>query len=264
MMKAGLSVLLAFSLLAAHVPSAGAQPPPDLAAAAWQQRLGQPLPLRLKYVDEHGRTVTLGSYFGRRPVALVLMYLSCAQLCPLTMRMAQQAFQQAGLVPGRDFELLAVSIDPWDRPAAALRRKSQLVHGAAWRRGLHILTAPPGTDPSGQLAAAVGFGYLYDPHSRQYGHPAGWVLADAHGRINRYFFGVRYDPAALRSAVDHAAAGGRPTWSQPLRLLCYCLTVLTGRYDGLILDILRYVCFGVVLLGGYLLWRGVRRPVNPS
>ncbi|HEX4025760.1 MAG TPA: hypothetical protein VHX52_13815 [Steroidobacteraceae bacterium] len=251
-------------LLSVTALPARAQPPPDLGRADWQQRLGQPLPLQLRYLDEQGHQVPLGSYFGRRPVALILMYLSCSQLCPLTMRLTQQAFRRAGLVPGRDFDLLAVSIDPWDRPAAAAQRKLQLAGSDAWRRGLHILTAVPGTDPSATLAAAAGFGYLYDPHSRQYGHPAGWVLTDAHGRINRYFFGLQYDPATLRAAVRQAAAGARPTWSQPLRLLCYCLVVLTGRYDGRILDILRVACFGVVLLGGALLWRGLRRPMNPS
>ncbi|MGH8143083.1 MAG: SCO family protein [Steroidobacteraceae bacterium] len=256
--------MAALTALAGIMPPARAQPPPDLAQAAWQQRLGRQLPLQLRYVDEHGRVAPLASYFGRRPVALILMYLSCSQLCPLTMRLTQQAFQKAGLIPGRDVELLAVSIDPWDRPAAALRRQAQLAGSGPWRAGLHILTAVPGTDPSATLAAAVGFGYLYDPHSRQYGHPAGWVLVDAHGRINRYFFGLQYDAATLRGAVRNAAGGGRPTWSQPLRLLCYCLVALAGRYDGRILDILRFICIGVVLLGGWFMWRGLRRPASPS
>jgi protein SCO1/2 len=259
-----LAALWGVVLLAAGAPRALAQPPPDLAQAAWQQHLGQPLPLQLQYVDEHGRVAPLASYFGRRPVALILMYLSCSQLCPLTMRLTQQAFQHAGLVPGRDFELLAISIDPWDRPAEAARRKAQLAGSGPWARGLHILTAVPGTDPSATLAAAVGFGYLYDPHSRQYGHPAGWVLADGHGRINRYFFGLQYNAATVREAVRQAADGGRPTWSQPLRLLCYCLVDLAGRYDGRVLDILRFACIGMLLLGGWFMWRALRRPVHPS
>jgi protein SCO1/2 len=248
---------------------AGAQPPPDLAPVGWQQRLGAALPLQLSFTDEEGRVAPLSHYFGERPVALVLMYLSCSQLCPLTLSQMQRAFDRAGLVPGRDFELLAISIDPWDRPAAAAARKAQLAHSGTWQRGLHILTAawPPTTgratappDSAAQLAAAAGFGYVYDPRSRQYGHPAGWLLINPRGRISRYFFGVQYDAAAVRAAVRAAAAGAPPTWSQPLRLLCYCLTVLTGRYDGAILDILRALCLALFGAGGWWLWRMVHAP----
>ena len=254
-----LCIPLALAALAGPA-AVSAQRLPALGRADWQQRLGEQLPLQLKFADEQGRTMPLGRYFGRRPVAIILMYLSCSQLCPLTMRLTRRAFDQAGLVPGRDFELLAVSIDPWDRPAGAARRKAQLAPSAAWQRGLHILTAPLGADPAATLAAAAGFGYIYDPHSRQYGHPAGWLLADAHGRVSHYFFGLQYDPRVLGAAVRNAAGGGAPTWSQPLRLLCYCLVVLTGRYDGVILEGLRFACLGLLALGALFLWRNLRRP----
>jgi protein SCO1/2 len=256
------ALAVAALLIAATVQ---AQAPPDLSPAQWQQRLGQPLPLQLRFADEQGRVAPLASFFGHRPVAILLMYLSCSQLCPLTMRLTRQAFQKSGLIPGRDFELLTVSIDPWDRPAEAARRKAQLAPSAAWQQGLHILTADRvGAESGARLAAAAGFGYIYDAHSRQYGHPAGWVLADPSGRISRYFFGVQYDPQVLRAAVRNAAGGGAPSWSQPLRLLCYCLTVLTGRYDAAILDGLRVVCLALLALGGLWIWRSGRRPAAPQ
>ena len=259
------SLLLALALAFSSCPAqpAAAQPPPDLTRAVWQQRLGAQLPLQLEFADESGHVTALSHYFGDRPVAVVLMYLSCTQLCPLTMAQMQLAFGQAGLRPGRDFTLLAISIDPWDRAASAARRKSELTHDAAWRAGLHILTAPPGSSPAAapgeRLAAAAGFGYIYDPTSRQYGHPAGWFLADAQGRIERYFFGVRFDPASVAGAVRQAAEGGKPTWSQPLRLLCWCLQSLTGRFDARIYDILRAVCLALLAGCGALLWRSMRR-----
>lgn len=262
------SVLLALVLAFSCCPArhADAQPPPDLTRAVWQQRLGARLPLQLEFADESGRVAALSHYFGDRPVAIVLMYLSCTQLCPLTMAQTQLAFDRAGLRPGRDFTLLAISIDPWDRAAAAAKRKTELTHDAAWRGALHILTAPPGSSPAAapgeRLAAAAGFGYIYDPTSRQYGHPAGWFLADAHGRIERYFFGVRFDPASVASAVRQAAAGGTPTWSQPLRLLCWCLQSLTGRFDARIYELLRALCLMLLAGCGALLWRSVRRPAR--
>lgn len=260
------ALALALALFFYPARPSAAQAPPDLTRAGWQQRLGAQLPLQLEFADESGRVAPLSHYFGHHPVAIVLMYLDCTQLCPLTMAQIRLAFDRSGLTPGRDFTLLAVSIDPWDRAAQAATRKAALVHDAAWGRGLHILTAPPGSAPDaapgGRLAGAAGFGYIYDPASRQYGHPAGWLLADAHGRIEHYFFGVRFDPVGVARAVRQAAAGGQPTWSEPLRLLCWCLQTLTGRFDARIYDILRLVCLTLLAAGGALLWRSARRPAR--
>ena len=45
------------------------------------QTIGQQVPLDLPFVDETGRQVTLGDYFGKRPVVLALVYYECPMLC---------------------------------------------------------------------------------------------------------------------------------------------------------------------------------------
>jgi len=145
---------------------------------------------------------------------------------------------------------------------AAARRKRALASTAAWQRGLHVLTAAPADRgrplaAGARLAAAAGFGYLHDAAGNQFAHPAGWVLLDPNGHINRYFFGLQYDPATVRAACRQAAAQAPPTWSQPLRLLCYCLVVLTGRYDARVLELLQLLCVAVMGIGGWWLWRSL-------
>lgn len=252
--------------MGAPAPSEGSA----LAAVAWQQRLGAAVPLQLRFSDDQGHVVPLSRYFSaRRPVALVLMYLSCSRLCPLTLSLTQQAFVRAGLVPGRDFELLAVSIDPYDGVAAAARRKAALAPAGPWQTGLQLLTAAPADrvrahPASERLAAAAGFGFLRNAAiaaatgtqaNNQFVHPAGWVLLDPGGHVSRYFFGLQYDPATLREAVRAAAAQAPPTWTQPLRLLCDCLIALTGRYDAQVLDGLRALCIALLGAGAVWLWR---------
>ena len=45
------------------------------------QRLNHQVPLDLPFVDETGRNVQLGDYFGKRPVLLALVYYECPMLC---------------------------------------------------------------------------------------------------------------------------------------------------------------------------------------
>lgn len=257
-----LACLLCLGASASVTGAAQAQIPTNLSTAQWQQRLGTALPLRARFEDSSGHPVQLGAHFGAHPVAIVFMYLNCPQLCPMTLQLARQAFERAGLVPGKDFELLALSIDARDTPAAAARREAALTdrHGHA----LHVLTAPEAgqilATSTAQVAQAAGFGYFYDPRSRQFAHPAGFVLADAQGRVQQYFFGLQYDPRALRAAVQNARESGRPRWSTPLRLLCYCLGITNGRYTHDVVWGVRIGCLTALLLGGALAWRTLRPP----
>ena len=45
------------------------------------QHLNQQLPLDAQFVDDTGKTVTLGDYFGKHPAILSLVYYNCPMLC---------------------------------------------------------------------------------------------------------------------------------------------------------------------------------------
>src|ERR1700738_4113978 len=61
--------------------NAGDQLPQVLQKVGVAQHLNQSLPLKASFVDETGRTVTLGDYFGKRPAILSLVYYNCPMLC---------------------------------------------------------------------------------------------------------------------------------------------------------------------------------------
>src|SRR4028118_2326162 len=52
--------------------------PEALQTVGIEQRLNEQLPLVTKFVDETGKAVTLGDYFGKgKPVVLALVYYEC-------------------------------------------------------------------------------------------------------------------------------------------------------------------------------------------
>src|SRR4030095_13139745 len=59
--------------------------PPQFKDVTFAQRLGQKLPLAARLRDEGGRNVTLGDYFGKKPVVLAFVYYQCPMLCTQVM-----------------------------------------------------------------------------------------------------------------------------------------------------------------------------------
>src|SRR5690348_11529997 len=63
------------------VPMPATTQVPALNSVGIDQHLNAAIPLRSRFVDEAGRTVQIGDYFGARPVVLILAYYGCPMLC---------------------------------------------------------------------------------------------------------------------------------------------------------------------------------------
>jgi protein SCO1/2 len=222
----------------------------------FDQHLDARLPAGLRFTDEHGGTVTLGRALGGKPAVLVLGYLECRDLCPMTLMGVTEALSASGLGP-RDYRAVFVDIDPREKPAALAARRQRIEAGdrPAWE----FLAGD--TASVANIARAVGFRYRYDSGHGIYAHPAGFVVATPEGRISRYFFGVRYDPGELATALRDAGQGETGRLAQRLVLLCYHFDPLTGRYTLTVLGVLRAVIavfLGLALAWAWRQWRAGR------
>jgi protein SCO1 len=255
------ALLLLLMLLA---PAPGAARPSSisadaLAGLAFREHPGAHLPLDAVLRDEDGEPVRLGRFFTGKPVVLVLDYLGCKTLCGLVLGDLVAALDALPLDAGRDFQVVAVSIDPRDTPAAA--RAAKAAHLAQYRhpgaaQGWHFLT---GTEPSvRRVADAVGFPYRYDPAIDQYAHPAGVVLAAPDGTIARYLLGVGYRPDDLRLGLAEAGRGRVTSVLSHLLLLCYGYDPQQGRYTPAITAAMMAINLGAMLAAAAIMvavWR---------
>ncbi len=167
-------VLLALAIAAASAPAQSMAPPPggivranetpgSLEGIGIDQRLDESLPLALPFRDEAGRAVTLGDYFGKRPVVLALVYYNCPMLCTQVLNGLVASLNVMSLEAGKDFDVVAVSFDPRETPAMAAAKKeaylSRYKHPAA-AQGWHFLTGDAASITA--LTKAAGFRYRYD------------------------------------------------------------------------------------------------------
>lgn len=212
-----LIVAVTRSVSQSEPPAAG-----DLASQSFQPHPGARLPLTEKLVDESGRAVELGTYFTGSPVILVLEYLRCTSLCGVTLRnLVGGTLRQLPLQPGRDYQLVAISIDPRDKSsdaAEAAAKYDALLDRSDVKAGLHFLTGAP--EAVRRIADTIGFPYSYDSLLDAYIHPAGFVVAAPDGVISRYVEGFTASSSDLIAALADA---GQDRSQGPLtRLLVLC------------------------------------------
>jgi protein SCO1/2 len=266
-----LAALLAGSLLAASSSSAVAPPPPDaLREIEIVEHPDALLPLDARFRDDLGQEVALGSFYAPgRPVVLALVYYRCPMLCNLVLNGVVKAVRSAGLDPARDFEVVAISIDPAEGPSVAASKKESYLRALAVpgaRKRWHFLTGDAAAIE--RVATAVGFRYRWDEPTGQWAHAAGIFVTTPEGRVSRTLYGIEYPPRDLRLALVEASQGRVGSSMDRVFLACYDWDRSSGTYT---LAAMRLVRIGggltVLVLGGALaaLWRrearrGLRRP----
>lgn len=204
------------------------------------QKLGDSIPLDLKFTDSSGERVSLRQYFGQKPIVLTLVYYECPMLCTQVLNSLLRAMNVLSFGMGTDFDVLTISVDPGETPELAAAKKAEYsknYRGRAGSTGWHFLT---GEEPAiEQLAAAVGFRYLYDEDTDQYIHASGLMVLTPAGKLARYFYGIDYPPRDLRWGLVEAADGAIGNPVDQLLLLCYSYDPMTGKYGLYIRNSLR-------------------------
>ncbi|HEY4355366.1 MAG TPA: SCO family protein [Acidobacteriaceae bacterium] len=229
------SALIAPSLLSAQVSSygdknagvnQGDQLPQTLQKVQVTQHLNAQLPLDATFVDETGKTVKLGDYFdGKHPAIVSMVYYNCPMLCSEEMDGLVSALLMVHLVPGKDFQIVVMSIDPSETPAQAAQYKARYVKRYGHPEtadGWHFLTGQkPAIDA---VSGATGYGYVRVPgpdgQLTQFAHASSIEIATPQGRLAQYYLGVEYSPKdVLLGLID---ASGNKIGSPVANILTYC------------------------------------------
>ena len=218
------------------------------------QKLGDQLPLDLRFVDSEGNTVHLRDFFGEKPIVLSLVYFDCPMLCTQVINSLLRAMNVLSFGAGTEFDVLTISIDPGETPEVANAKKIEYLknyRGREGSTGWHFLTGDQ--QQIDQLAAAVGFRYEYDEPTDQYIHASGIMVLTPEGKLARYFYGIDYPPRDLRWGLVEAADGAIGNPVDQLLLLCYSYDPMTGKYGLYIRNSLRIGGLATILaLGSFI------------
>ena len=245
-------------------PSTGL--PSALKEVRIEQKLGNQLPLDLNFRDESGQKVKLGQYFGKKPVALALVYYDCPMLCTQILNNMVTTFRVLPFQVGNEFDVVTVSFDPRETSALAAAKKKVYVDylpekmRAGAQSGWHFLTGDQASIDA--LTEAVGFHYRWDEQRKQFAHGSAIMLTTPQGVLSRYFYGIEYSARDLRLGLMESAESRIGTPAQQLLLYCYQYDPATGTYGAPIKLILRIT--GVLTVLGIVAMILFLKPRHPG
>jgi len=222
------------------------------------QKLNQQLPLDAVFVDDKNQTVKLGDYFGKHPAVLTTVYYNCPILCSEELDGLTSSLEMVHLTPGKDFEIIAISIDPSETYVDAAKKKAFYVkrYGRPETAdGWHFLTGQkPAIDA---VTSAIGYGYVRVPgpdgQMTQFAHASSVELVTTSGKVAQYYLGVDFSPKDMLLGLIDASGNKIGTPVANILTYCYHYDPETNKHS---LIVARVVQFGgmvtVAGLGGFI------------
>ena len=198
----------------------------ELKGIGIDEKLGASLDLSLKFTDETGKLVSLGSFYdGSHPVVISLVYFSCPGLCNFHLNGAVDALKKMDWTAGNQFTYLAISFDAKENAELAAKKKEtymKLYGRPGSENGWHFLTADAATITA--LTDSMGFHYKWNDETKEWSHASAAVVTTPDGKLSRYLHGILFDDKTFRLALNEATEGKIGNFVD--RMVWYC-----SKYD---------------------------------
>ncbi|MGB7264735.1 MAG: SCO family protein [Terracidiphilus sp.] len=233
--------------------------PGILKSVGIDQHLNTQLPLDLTFTDDTGKLVPLSTYFGKVPAIFLLVYYRCPMLCSEELEGLTSALKMISFRPGKDFNIIVISIDPTETTAMAADKKAEYVKMYGHPEtadGWHFMT---GTQANiDKITTATGFKYvkIKAPGSNltQFAHASALEIVTPQGKLAQYYMGVEYSPKDMLLGLDEASSNHIGSPVDNILTYCYHYDPASNTHD---LIISRVVSAGglitLVVLGGFML-----------
>jgi protein SCO1/2 len=161
-------------------------------------------------------------------------------LCPYVLRDLAGSLKAVSFDIGKEYEVITISFDPRDTPAAATHSKSEYLkmYGRAGAgKGWHFLTGDQKSIDA--ITKAVGFSYQWDEQQKQFAHASGLMISTPQGKLARYFYGIEYPPKDIRLALVEASENKIGTPVDQVLLFCFHYDPSTGKYSAYAVNLVR-------------------------
>ena len=241
---------------------------------------GDVLPLGIELEHHSGKKVRLEDLLETdKPIVFTLNYYSCETLCSVQLNALLNGIKELDWGLGQEYKIITLSIDP-DETSELARKKRKTYLTDLYSAGLGVdqkeLTSEQqtqleafvaeknwdflvgGKEDIDKIAKSVGYGFAYDPVTKQYLHPAVVMVLSPKGMISQYLYGLSYGAQDLKFAMIEASNGAVGSAMEKLVLSCFSYDELAGKYTPTAFKIMRLggaVTVVIMAIGLMVVWR---------
>jgi protein SCO1/2 len=209
------------------------------------EKIGNVIPLDATFRDEQGRQVKLSELITV-PTLIAPVYFSCPNVCSFLQGDLARVLPKIRLTPGKDYQVLSISFDELDGPAASV--KARLTYRTAMNapfpeEGWRFLTG----DEINIRRLLDAAGYRFARQGNDFLHPVAVFVVNPDGRIVRYLHGTRLLPLDVTLAFTEAAEGRLGGTIRKMVQFCFSYDPTGRRY---VFNLLRVSAVVVLLTAG--------------
>jgi len=207
--------------------------------------------LNLKFTNEYNQTKTLREYMNDKPTILTINYYNCPTLCSPLLYEVADVVQRVGLEPGKDFNVLTLSIEKNDTFKHAKTTKDKIFKTikTPFKVNAWNFLSTQSQEDIDNITDSVGFKYERRVKDGvvDYLHPAAIIVLTPTGKVSRYLNGIKYLPFDLKLAILEASdEKTRPTIANTL-LYCFAYDAESKTYIFKAEKIVGGIIFFIVL-----------------
>lgn len=262
--------------LLAESPQAGAQNNAsqqiDSGGASITEKIGAHLKIHdVWFRDEEGHAKHVADFLHPgRPTLFALVYYDCPGICTVILNNLLKTMKGMSLTPGKDFEIVAVSVRAAETPELAKKKKESYlrIYGKPETAdGWHFLTGDEKNIYN--FSKQLGYYFQFIPGTQEIGHDAGLFFVNSEGVIKRVLFGVDFPEEALKLALLEAGSLSTGTLKDQWQALFKKYNYVTRTYQphsptGLFVSALAVLLSPIGFVAGKRLRRRGVRPKQPS
>lgn len=204
--------LITFSLSKSQTPI-----DEDLIEVGIVEKLGETIPLDLRFLNESNDTIALGEIINK-PTILSFVYFDCPGLCSPLLTGISEVVEKLDMELGTEYQVVTISFNTKDTPEKAIIKKNNFVSKIGEENRKHWIYLTGSQENILRITGSVGFKYM--PQGLDFAHPSAIILLSPEGKITRYLYGINFLPFDVKMAVIEAQQGiERPTIN---KILEYC------------------------------------------
>ncbi len=220
----------------ASAPQSQANAPQQLdsGGSAITEKVGARLKIHdVWFRDEEGHAKHVADFLHPgRPTLFALVYYDCPGICTVILNNLLKTLKGMSLTPGKDFEIVAVSVRAAETPELAKKKKEAYlrIYGKPETAdGWHFLTGDEKNIYN--FSKQLGYYFQFIPGTQEIGHDAGLFFVNSEGVIKRVLFGVEFPADALKLALLEAGSWSTGTLKDQWQALFKKYNYVTRTYQ---------------------------------